>query len=447
MQTSNEHDKIIYNANLKKLFSSYEDDSPIAQTVSSLLEYAIDSEATDIHIEPREDFTQIRYRIHGKLKEIDRLPRGAMKALVSRIKTLANLKINEHRIPQDGYLKLNVSEKQFTLRVSTIPIADGEKIVMHVLSESNQSATLSQLGCWGQALETIAKSATQPNGMVLLAGPTGSGKSTTLFSILSSLNNPDVNIATIEDPIEYKIPGVNQTQINQKVGMTFASGLRAILRQDPNIIMVGEMRDKETMQLGIQSALTGRLLFSTLHSDNASTCLAHLSNTGVEPFLLANTLRSVISQKLTRKLCQNCRQKYTPNQQEINKIIKLFNLSKDQDFSYIHNLEKQAANQQVGVDVPLSTDKSTILSLWTHNPEGCSKCRHTGFKGRIGIFESLSVSPSIQKLIIANATSEQIQSQAIKEGFVTMRTDGLIKVLRGETTINEVLYATHSALM
>ena len=242
------------------------EDSPIAQTVNLLLEYAIRSQASDIHIEPREGFVQIRYRIDGVLKEVNQLPRNVLGALVSRIKILSNLKIDERRVPQDGRFKIKVAGKQYALRVSTLPIADGEKVVMRILDESNQAVTLEDLGYWGHSLSIITDAIAEPNGMILITGPTGSGKSTSLFSVLTMLNKPDVNISTIEDPVEYKIVGVNQTQTNVKAGMTFANGLRALLRQDPNIIMVGEIRDGETANLGVQAALTGHLVFSTLYT-------------------------------------------------------------------------------------------------------------------------------------------------------------------------------------
>jgi type IV pilus assembly protein PilB len=418
------------------------EDSPIAQTVNLLLEYAIRSNASDIHIEPREEYVQVRYRIDGVLKEVNRLPRNVLGALTSRIKILSNLKIDERRVPQDGRFKIKIAGKQYALRVSTLPVADGEKIVMRILDESNQAVTLKDLGYWGHSLDVISKAITEPNGMILITGPTGSGKSTSLFSVLTMLNTPDVNISTIEDPVEYKIPGVNQTQTNVKAGMTFASGLRALLRQDPNIIMVGEIRDGETANLGVQAALTGHLVFSTLHTNNAATCLPRLLDMGIEPFLIASTVKAVVGQRLVRKLCDVCHQEYTPNADEIKAIVHLFNLREGQDFKHIHELEKQAADQQIGGAAPLNTTDTTITKLWKASPEGCDECRHTGYKGRVGIYEVLGNTIPIQKMIVANATSNQIQDQAIAEGMVTMQTDGLIKALRGETTVEEVLRVT-----
>ncbi|MDB5165684.1 MAG: Type secretion system protein [Candidatus Saccharibacteria bacterium] len=418
------------------------EDSPIAQTVNLLLEYAIKSDASDIHIEPRETFIQVRYRIDGVLKEVNQLPKNVMSALVSRIKILANLKIDERRVSQDGRFKIRLSGRQFAFRVSTLPVTDGEKVVMRILNESTDALTLPQLGYWGRSLEVINTALTEPNGMILITGPTGSGKSTSLFSILSRMNTPDVNISTIEDPVEYKIPGVNQTQTNSKAGMTFASGLRSMLRQDPNIIMVGEIRDGETANLAVQAALTGHLVFSTLHTNNAATSLPRLLDMKIEPFLIASTVKAVVGQRLVRRLCMNCRQQYTPAAEEITAITHLFSLKEGQEFSHIHQLELQAIEQKVGGETPEGTSSTTVLSLWKANPEGCEECSHTGFRGRIGIYEALSNTIPIQKLIAANGTSNDIQVQAIAEGMVTMQTDGLIKALRGNTTIDEVLRAT-----
>ena len=429
-------------SNQKVTEAEVAEDSPIAQTVNLLLEYAIRSNASDIHIEPREQFVQVRYRIDGVLKEVNRLPKNVLGALVSRIKILSNLKIDERRIPQDGRFKIKVAGKQYALRVSTLPIADGEKVVMRILDESNQAVTLEQLGYWGHSLAVINQALTEPNGMILVTGPTGSGKSTSLFSVLSMLNTPEVNISTIEDPVEYKIPGVNQTQTNSKAGMTFASGLRALLRQDPNIIMVGEIRDGETANLGVQAALTGHLVFSTLHTNNAATCLPRLLDMGIEPFLIASTVKAVVGQRLVRRLCMNCRQSYVPNQTEVAEIVRLFHLAPGQNFYYIHQLEAQAIVQKVGGETPWGTTDTTIAALWRPNPNGCDECNHTGFKGRVGIYEVLGTSREIQKMIIGGNTSNEIQDQAVAEGMTTMLTDGLIKAIRGNTTVEEVLRVT-----
>jgi type IV pilus assembly protein PilB len=418
------------------------EDSPIAQTVNLLLEYAIRSNASDIHIEPREEFVQIRYRIDGVLQEVNRLPRNVLNALVSRIKILSNLKIDERRVPQDGRFKITVGGRAYALRVSTLPITDGEKVVMRILDESDTALTLDQLGYWGKSLAVVNAAITQPHGMVLVTGPTGSGKSTSLFSILTTLNKPAVNISTVEDPVEYRIPGVNQTQVNPKAGITFANGLRALLRQDPNIIMVGEIRDSETADLAIQAALTGHLVFSTLHTNNASTSLPRLLDMNIEPFLIASTIRAVIGQRLVRRLCVNCRTSYAPSAEEQVELLHTFGLT--DGVRTLHTLEAQAAGQGVGKSIgeSLSTTEENIIRIWAAAPKGCNNCNHTGYKGRIGIYEALENTLSIQKLIISNATSDTIQTQGIKDGMMTMQTDGFIKVLRGETSIEEILRAT-----
>lgn len=422
--------------------SEFAENSPIAQTVNLLLEYAIRSQASDIHIEPREEYVQIRYRIDGVLNEVNRLPRNVLGALVSRIKILSNLKIDERRVPQDGRFKIKVAGRQYALRVSTLPIADGEKVVMRILDESNQAVTLQDLGYWGHSLDVINQAMIEPNGMILVTGPTGSGKSTSLFSILTILNKPEVNISTIEDPVEYKIAGVNQTQTNSKAGMTFANGLRALLRQDPNIIMVGEIRDSETANLGVQAALTGHLVLTTLHTNNAATSLPRLLDMNIEPFLIASTIKAVIGQRLVRRLCVFCRESFAPTEAEAAEATSLFNLKEDANFNTIHQLEKSAASQGIGGDAPMATSESGITSLWRAHEGGCDECSHTGYKGRIGIYEALGNTLSVQKLIMASATSNQIQDQAIDEGMITMQTDGTIKALRGMTTIAEVLRVT-----
>lgn len=420
------------------------EDSPIAKTVNLILEYAIRSNASDIHIEPREEFLQVRYRVDGVLREANKLPRNVQAALISRIKILSNLKIDERRVPQDGRFKVTVAGKKYALRVSTLPISEGEKVVMRILDESNKALTLEELGYWGWSLEKVNNAIAQPYGMMLVTGPTGSGKSTSLYSALTLLNKPDVNISTVEDPVEYKIEGANQTQVNPVAGMTFIAGLRALLRQDPNIIMVGEIRDAETANLAVQAALTGHLVFSTLHTNNAATCLPRLLDMGIEPFLIASTVRAVIGQRLVRRLCKKCKQQYAPAKEEIQLMLKTFGITTERGFQYIHELEKQAAGQKIGADIgsDLSSTPSNITRLYRPSPEGCDECGHAGYKGRMGIYEVLDNSVEVQKLIVANATSTTIQDQAVKEGMMTMQTDGFIKALRGQTSIEEILRVT-----
>lgn len=431
------------------------EDSPIAQTVNLIIEYAVQAGASDIHIEPREGHVIVRYRVDGILREANKLPKKVMAALVSRIKILSNLKIDERRMPQDGRFKIQVSGHVYALRVSTLPIMDGEKVVMRILDESSKSLTLEELGYWGHSLDTVNHSIVQPYGMILVTGPTGSGKSTSLFSVLSMINKPSVNISTVEDPVEYRVEGANQTQVNPVAGMTFVNGLRALLRQDPNVIMVGEVRDGETADLAVQAALTGHLVFSTLHTNNAATCLPRLLDMNVEPFLIASTVRAVIGQRLVRRLCVDCRETYQPDQIMLKQLGENFHIDDPENMKRVHDLELSAIKAGIGksnatkkakqsADDPSTTEK-TITRLWKAHDGGCDSCNHTGYKGRMGIYEVLENTPDIQKLIVGNSTSDVIQQQAIKDGMITMQTDGFVKALRGQTSIEEILRVTREA--
>ncbi len=417
------------------------EDSPIAQTVNLLVEYAIKQKASDIHIEPRENMVQVRYRIDGVLREANKLPSNISAALISRIKILSNLKIDEHRAPQDGRFKIDINGQLFALRVSTLPIMDGEKVVMRILNESAKALTLEELGYWGYSLKAIRDAITQPHGIILVTGPTGSGKSTTLYSVLNLLNTPGVNISTVEDPVEYRIPGTNQTQVNPKAGMSFANGLRALLRQDPNIIMVGEIRDAETANLAIQAALTGHLVFSTLHTNNAATALPRLLEMGIEPFLIASTVRVVIGQRLVRRLNPSMRESYVPEETELDEIKGLFKIDD------VVAQAKQADEQQ-STDVKGSGEQSeelhvdNKLSLWRGKVPADAPPGTNHFKGRIGIYEVLKVTDEIEKMIVNNGTSNDMQDIAIKDGMVTMQQDGFVKAIQGMTTIDEIMRVT-----
>lgn len=409
------------------------EDSPIAQTVNLIIEYAIKSGASDIHIEPRDKNVIIRYRIDGVLREANRLPKRTLSALVSRIKILSNLKIDERRAPQDGRFKINMNGRVFAFRVSTLPISEGEKVVMRVLDESSEPLPLQKLGFWGKALEDIQQASKEPHGMILVTGPTGSGKSTTLHSVLHILNKPDVNISTIEDPVEYKLEGVNQTQVNPVAGMTFSAGLRALLRQDPNIIMVGEIRDGETAGLGVQAALTGHLVFSTLHTNNAATCLPRLLDMGIEPFLIASVVRIVIGQRLVRRLVPEDCEAYEPDAAEKKEIERAFHITSKQDWYQILTLVEVAQQQ---------FERPKTEGILFYRPKKDLPKERTGYKGRMGIYEVLDNSTDIQKMIVANSTSDEIQKKAISEGMVTMQLDGLVKAMLGMTSIEEILRVT-----
>lgn len=385
-------------------------DAPIAKIVSTILEYAVNSRASDVHIEPQEDRVRVRYRIDGILYDKLSLPRNVVEQLISRIKILAELKIDERRIPQDGRLNFKVGEDEVDMRVSTLPTVKGEKIVMRLLRKSGGVPTLQDLGLNGSSLKSLETATLRAHGIILVCGPTGSGKTTTLYSVLSRLNTTRVNIASLEDPVEYEIAGVNQVQINPAVGLTFASGLRSFLRQDPNIILVGEIRDKETTDLAIQAALTGHLVFSTLHTSNAAGALPRLMDLGAEAFLLASTINAIAAQRIVRRICPNCKEIFVPPSALIEEIRAVLG--------------------------SMINEKDEIKM---YRGKGCDQCAQMGYLGRVGIYEVLSVSEKIGKLMLERADNALIEKQAISDGMITMKQDGYLKVIRGETTIEEVL--------
>jgi type II secretory ATPase GspE/PulE/Tfp pilus assembly ATPase PilB-like protein len=387
-------------------------EAPIAKIVSTILEYAVKSRASDIHLEPQEDRVRVRYRIDGILYERLSLPLGVSEAVISRVKILSGLKIDERRTPQDGRFNFKVSDEEVDLRVSSLPTVFGEKIVMRLLRKSGGIPTLMDLGLNGTSLRTLEAAMLRPHGIILVCGPTGSGKTTTLYAVLSKLNTTRVNILTLEDPVEYQIPGANQVQINDDVGLTFATGLRSFLRQDPNIILVGEIRDKETTELAIQASLTGHLVFSTLHTDGAAGALPRLIDMGAETFLLASTINATMGQRIARKICTHCKVDLIPPAgiaEEIKKVL--------------GNLMPTRPNE------PLKIYKGT----------GCEVCGDSGFLGRVGIYEVMPITDGIAKLILERSDSTTIEAQAKKEGMITMKQDGYLKVLAGVTTIDEIL--------
>ena len=395
---------------------------PVIRIVDTLLKHAILQRASDIHIEPTEKEVVVRYRIDGVLRSAMILPKQAAQGIVARIKVLSNLKLDEHRLPQDGRFKVEAEEYKYSARVSILPVFDGEKVVMRLLAEGSRAFSLEELGFRGEALEIFQKNLKKPVGMILVTGPTGSGKTTTLYTAMDILNTPEVNISTVEDPIEYRMPRVNQTQVNPKVGLTFASGLRSLLRQDPNILMVGEIRDKETANLAINAALTGHLVLSTLHTTNAAGSLPRLIDMGAEPFLISSTLNLVIAQRLVRKLCEE-KEKYKLSAKEV------------QDLSTYCNMEKVLGILR---EEKILKPKETLLDLtfWKPKPSAESP---DGYKGRVGIYEMLPVTESIKELIVGRASSDKVQAQAEQEGMMTMVEDGLVKAAQGVTTIEEVL--------
>lgn len=398
---------------------------PVVRVVDTLLEYAIFEGASDIHIEPQEKEVVVRYRIDGILHDVMTLPKVIQPALVARLKVLASLKIDEHRLPQDGRFKIQSNEYNISFRVSTIPIFDGEKIVLRLLDEGAKALTFEQLGFARTSLEIIKRNLTRPHGMTLITGPTGSGKSTTLYTFLTKLNTKGVNISTIEDPIEYRIPGVNQMQVNPKISLTFAMGLRALLRQDPNIIMIGEIRDLETSEEAVHAAMTGHIVLSTLHTNNAAGAIPRLLDMGVEPYLIASTLNTVVGQRLVRQICKECKKAIRLEEKTVQSLGKDFDLE---------NLLEVMKREGV-----LEKKFKRLEDMEFFEGQGCEKCGHTGYKGRMGIYEVMDVTAEIANAIMSRATTAQIQSQAVKENMVLMWQDGFIKANMGLTTIAEVL--------
>lgn len=394
---------------IRKLGQVIKETSNIVKIVTTILEFAVKSRASDVHLEPQEEKSRVRYRIDGILHEKLILPKDVHEALVSRIKILSGMKIDEKRLPQDGRFSLKADGEEVDLRVSSLPTVHGEKIVMRLLKKSAKVPTLPELGLRGQALKNFENAVLRPNGIIIICGPTGSGKTTTLYSILSKIATIRINVMTIEDPVEYEIAGVNQVQVNSRAGLTFASAMRSFLRQDPNVILVGEIRDKETTELAIQASLTGHLVFSTLHTNTAAGAPPRLMDMGAEPFLLVSSLSCVVAQRILRRICPSCKEEF----QALPEII-------------------SDAKEVLGKLYPAGPIKF-------YRGKGCSECNNTGYHGRVGIFEVMPISEKIGRLILEHSASGQIEKQAIEEGMITMKQDGYLKVLEGVTTIEEVL--------
>ncbi|OGX04624.1 MAG: type II secretion system protein GspE [Omnitrophica bacterium RIFCSPLOWO2_12_FULL_50_11] len=388
------------------------EEAPIIKLVQSMIEQAEHERVSDIHIAPEKDKVIVRYRVDGVLREVDQYPKDSHSAVVSRIKVMTNLDISESRIPQDGRVQVEAGGQQIDLRVSVMPTIHGENVVLRLLNLKNAFVSLEALGMSKNDLSKLRLMITKPYGIALITGPTGSGKTTTLYAALSQMNSPDKNIVTIEDPVEYQLPLIRQIQVNRKVNLTFANGLRSILRQDPDVIMVGEIRDKETAEIAIQAALTGHLVFSTLHTNNAASSVTRLLDMGVEPFLVSSTVMGVIAQRLVRRICEQCRESFKPDRDVIEKV--------------------QGVGQEAGGD-------GTVA--W-YRGRGCLSCKKSGYRGRIGIFEFLVPDDELRSLILKKASSSQIEEQAVRDGMKTLRRDGLEKVASGITTIEELLRVT-----
>jgi len=410
-------------------------DSPISQALSKILEYAVKSRASDIHIEPLETALKIRCRVDGVLREVMQLPKSIEPALVSRVKILSNLKIDEHRVPQDGQFTVRVANKEVDLRIAISPVVWGEQIVIRLLDKTGNSFDLEEMGYAGRSLRVIRHGIKRPNGMILTSGPTGSGKSTSLYALVKEIKDDSVNIVTLEDPVEYKMDGVNQIQVNAEVGLTFANGLRSILRQDPDVVMVGEIRDAETAALAVQAALTGHLVFSTLHTNSAAGVLPRLLDMKIEPFLIASTVNTIIGQRLVRRIAKK-RETYQSTPIETQNILATVG----------HLLPKTPADvARVSADLGYKDLPLADQSAYTLVRGIDSAQTPHGYSGRAGIYEVMDVNTEIQNLIISHATSSEIQRLAVSQGMITMRQDGYLKALAGVTTLEEVNRVTSDA--
>ena len=383
-------------------------DAPIIKLVNHILSQSVKARASDIHIEPFQESFKVRYRVDGILYDLLSPPKWIQPALTSRIKVMAKLNIAEKRLPQDGRFEVKIGNQLIDIRVSTLPIAYGERVVMRLLNKSSSIFDLHELGISAKQLAQVQELVRSPNGIILVTGPTGSGKTTTLYSVLSSINTPDINIITIEDPVEYQLPGISQIQVNPRIELTFARGLRSIVRQDPDVILVGEIRDRETAEIAVQSALTGHLVFSTLHTNDSASAITRLVDIGVEPFLISSSVIAVIAQRLVRVLCEHCKESYKPDM----------------------------TVQALGIR-PDRVSKYTF-----YRPKGCDKCFHTGYRGRIGIYEIMVMGYKLKTLIQRTYDAYQIKQEALKLGLVTLRRDGIEKVVRGITSIEEVIRVT-----
>lgn len=398
-----------------------------SKIVDTIILFAFQNNASDIHIEPHKDFVVVRYRVDGLLSTIVELPMSVADLITTRIKVLAKLRTDEHRAAQDGRFKIELENNEITLRVSIVPVYDGEKIVMRILSSTSQGLTLEALGYSSRNLEVIRNNMLKTYGILLVTGPTGSGKTTTLYTILKLLNSPEVNISTIEDPIEYRLEGINQIQVNAKTNLTFANGLRSLLRQDPDIVMIGEIRDEETASIAINAALTGHLVLATLHTNDAASTLPRMLEMGVASFLLSATAKLVVAQRLVRRICDHCKTSYSIPREQLDRFTQKFNLKDD--------LVKVFTEIQGGTMPP---------ELTLYKGQGCDLCHGTGFKGRVGIAEVMEVSDDIQVGILENKPPKEIESIAKKEGMHTIFMDGLQKALEGVTTLEEVLRVMRS---
>ncbi len=435
VQEINEDPNLIDSIDLKN--------APVARIVNSIMQYAVTSKTSDIHVEPMETRLRVRFRIHGVMTERLSLPKTLAPAVVSRIKIMSNLKIDEKRVPQDGRFQIKVKNIKVDIRVSVMPMIHGEKVVMRLLESDTSGITLETTGMRGNAYKIFLDALTVTNGIVLVTGPTGSGKTRTLASSLIKVNDPGVNIISLENPVEIRVPGVTQVQINPDVGLTFANGLRSVLRQDPDIVMVGEIRDQETAELAIQASLTGHLVLSTLHTNSAAAAIPRLLDMGMEPYLLASTMRVLVAQRLPRKICTRCIKAVPATSSEVKELTELLGGIKNFDlFKYVTQIinAKKAKGEEGSAVLKapeIGPDGQPIMYLYEGT--GCDRCGGSGYSGRIGIFEVLDVTEKISRMIMENVTAQDIENEAKANGMITMTQDGFLKVLEGITSIEEVL--------
>lgn len=414
-----------FQSKLKQLedvtLSREERDEMTVEVVDMLIQYGYDNKASDVHIEPYEDKIVMRFRIDGVMHDVLEMPKSLSDFIITRIKILSGMRTDEHRAAQDGKFQFNTKEENIDVRVSVVPITEGENIVMRLLSSKSRSFSLSSLGLLDTDLVKVEKAAKKPHGMILVTGPTGSGKTTTIYAVMKILNKRDVHISTIEDPVEYDIEGISQIQVNEKTNLTFSNGLRAIVRQDPDIIMVGEIRDEETANIAVNSAMTGHLVLSTLHANNTATTIPRLIDMKVEPFLVASTINVIIAQRLVRKLCEKCRTSYSLSKDEIENI--------KSEPNFLAAVEKFAG-------------KKKLDKLIFYKGSGCKSCGDTGYSGRIGVFEVMEISDELRPLITSKSTSNDIENKARELGMTPMLEDGVNKAFQGITTLTEVLRVT-----
>jgi type II secretory ATPase GspE/PulE/Tfp pilus assembly ATPase PilB-like protein len=419
----------------------------VAQTIQLLLEHGVQWQASDIHIEPHDQFVQVRYRVDGELKGAHKITRAALTALTHELKAMAHLDVSSSHVPQNGHFTATAEDHTFTVKLSVMPVLGGEKLVLHLTPKIREPYKLSQLGFWGSSLQALQASLARSHGMVIVSAPKHHGRPTTEASMLAALNNPALNIATIEESVEYRIPHASQTTTNHRAGLTMLTGLQAALHQDPNVLLVGNLPDKATTELAIQTAMSGHLVVAGMHSDSSTSALLHLRAMHIPPYLLASTIRTVIAQRLVRQLCEKCRERYELTTDQLALLERVFGIGSASAFRRINQLENQAIELGMGHTQQANSTASKITHLWRPHREGCEHCNHTGYDGRVAIVEVLPMNEGMQSALLDDkGTASSIQARALKDGFVPLALDGLIKALRGVVTIKDVLHVVDRSL-